>query len=261
MIKQKLFRSFVELANSPIQSAVLKNFTCSPISRFMIPSFVQYYQINVEEMEKPLAQYKTLHELFTRHLKKEARPIDLSPTSIISPVDGTLAYCGRISSDHRFHVKNQWYTLPEMLGGFEEAKKYKNGTYMIFYLSPTNYHRIHSPINGAVLNHWILGGKSCPVNDWGVIYGERPFSKNYRHITELDYHQKKIAIVKVGALNVNSIEVTNLDSTYKKGDEVGYFSFGSTVILLFEEHLIEPCPYSLPHTIQMGEKIGELLIP
>lgn len=257
MIKKQLFRSFVELTNSPVQSAILKSFTRSSLSKWIIPSFVRYYRIQINEMEKPLQDYQTLHDLFTRKLKKEARHIDHQTNSIVSPVDGTFVQRGEISKDQRFFVKNQWYTLAEMLGSFEKSKTYECGTYMIFYLSPSNYHRIHSPVEGCVLGHWILGGKSTPVNEWGVTYGKRPFSTNYRHITEIENNDRKVAIVKVGALNVNSIELTNKKDKYDKGDEIAYFSFGSTVILLFEKRYMNPILSGEPTSVQMGEKIGE----
>lgn len=257
VIKEQLFRSFVELSNSQIQSAILKSFTRSSLSKWVIPSFVRYYRIQIDEMEKPLKDYQNLHDLFTRKLKKEARKIDYQTHAIVSPVDGTFVQRGEISKDQRFFVKNQWYTLAEMLGSFEKSKTYQCGTYMIFYLSPSNYHRIHSPVEGSVLGHWILGGKSTPVNEWGITYGKRPFSTNYRHITEIENQNKKIAIVKVGALNVNSIELTNKKDVYEKGEEIAYFSFGSTVILLFEEGYVNSIVSGEPKLVQMGEKIGE----
>ena len=134
-----------------------------------------------------------------------------------------------------------------------------NGTYMILYLSPSHYHRIHSPVKGTIVKQWSLGSKSYPVNKMGLKYGVRTLAKNYRMITEVNTDYGHTAIVKVGAMFVNSIETTHTGSKLEKGEEMAYFSFGSTVVLVFEKGIFQlDSSIHTPKDIRIGEKIGSL---
>lgn len=229
------------------------------MSRFLIPLYSKIYQININEMEKSIKEYHTIHELFTRKLKKEARLIDPRPFSVVSPVDAIFQEYGKVQSDNCITVKGKKYYISEMLGGDEKVKKYVNGTYMIFYLSPSHYHRIHSPVTGTISNQWIMGTKSYPVNSFGLKYGKRPLSKNYRMITEMEYEGGTVAIVKVGAMFINSIKKLTTEDQLIKGGEMAYFSFGSSVVLLFQdETFIKEESLVVPGQIKVGECIGYL---
>lgn len=228
------------------------------MSKFLIPSFSRVYKINQLEMEKPIHEYQSLHEFFTRKLKTDARTIFQEPLSVISPVDATIEDIGEVALNHSIYVKGKEYSISEMLGGTDKAQKYLNGTYIIFYLSPTDYHRIHSPISGKVIEQRTIGTKSYPVNKYGLKYGKRPLSKNYRIITEMYYNGVSMALVKVGAMFINSIEVLNTNDEVEKGSEIAYFSFGSTVVLLFEEDTFIPALNSVPCPARVGECIGYL---
>jgi phosphatidylserine decarboxylase len=259
-MKRTLYRAFVELTGGPLVSKVMKGFATSKISKLIIPSFAKTFNINQSEMEKELHEYKTLHQFFIRGLKKDVRQIHDEENSLVSPVDGVLAHFGTITENNSFHVKGQDYSLNEMVGTKERSEKYKNGTYIILYLSPRHYHRIHSPVSGTVVDQKTYGKKSYPVNEAGLKYGVRPLSKNYRVVTEIDCNGKKVAVVKVGALNINTIETTHQTNELKKGDEVGYFSFGSTVVLLFEKEMCELLPNLKQNSeVTVGEKIGTVL--
>lgn len=252
-----LYRLFIELTNRPLTSKWLASFTCSKWSRFIIPSYAKVYKVNEEEMEKKLHEYETLQQLFVRTLKEGLRPIDEHPDSVVSPVDAVIEDVGIITDQKEIIVKGKTYSIREMLGDDHIAEKYLHGTFIILYLSPSHYHRIHSPICGEVVKQWTLGGKSYPVNRLGLRYGKDPLSKNYRKITELCTNGMYMAIVKVGAMFVNSIEWTHEREYVKKGEEIGYFSFGSTVVLLFEknaftldEHIVPPLE------VKMGQRLG-----
>lgn len=257
-MKKAIYQSFVELSGNRFNSYLLKAFTKSKMSKIINKSFVKVYNINEAEMEKPLDHYESLQELFVRNLKSDARNIDQSLDSIVSPVDGVLADVGQITENCSFHVKNQDYSLVEMLGNKNRAEKYKEGTYIILYLSPSHYHRIHTPVSGTVVGKWALGNKSYPVNELGLKLGKRPLSRNYRLITEVRLNNgKHYSLVKVGAMNVNSIHPTFTGDSVSKGDEIGYFSFGSTVVLLFEKDTIKLEPsVKVPMDVQVGMKIG-----
>ncbi len=256
---QGFYRLLIELTNGRWTSGILRRFSRSRVSRFVVPSFARIYHLNQEEMEKGLSEYPTLHDLFVRTLKKEAREIDKSKNVVVSPVDAVIEDVGPIKETSDILVKGKTYSIEEMLGERELLAKYLNGTYMVLYLSPSHYHRIHSPVNGIVTKQWTLGSKSYPVNKLGLKYGVRTLAKNYRVITEVKTDYGHVAIVKVGAMFVNSIETTHKGSELEKGGEMAYFSFGSTVVLLFEKNIFTiDSTLQTPKEIKVGEKIGVL---
>ncbi|NHC39416.1 phosphatidylserine decarboxylase [Bacillus sp. MM2020_1] len=254
---ESFYRLLIELTNGRWTSGILRRFARSPVSRFVVPSFAKIYHLNQEEMEKGLSEYPTLHDLFVRTLKKEARKIDKSNNTVVSPVDAVIEDVGPITETSDILVKGKTYSIEEMLGNHNLLAKYLNGTYMILYLSPSHYHRIHSPVNGIVTKQWTLGSKSYPVNKLGLKYGVRTLAKNFRVITEVKTDFGHVAVVKVGAMFVNSIETTHKGSELEKGGEMAYFSFGSTVVLLFEKGIFQiDSALQTPKEIKVGEKIG-----
>ncbi|RBW70467.1 phosphatidylserine decarboxylase [Bacillus taeanensis] len=256
MIKP-LFRLFVELTGNRYASKIIQKFTTSRLSRVLIKPFAQVYKLNLEEMEKNLSEYETLQQLFVRKLQKNVRPILSSPFILVSPVDARIESFGKVTEDATFFIKGQRYDLEEMLGSKEKAQVYKQGTYFILYLSPQHYHRIHSPINGEIVEQWHTGGISYPVNHLGLKYGKRPFSTNYRVITEMSTSYGRIMTVKVGALNINSIHLTHNCLQVEKGEELAYFSFGSTVILLIESDSFKTGDQlKQGMEVKMGSKLG-----
>ncbi|WP_413380093.1 phosphatidylserine decarboxylase [Alkalihalobacillus sp. 1P02AB] len=256
-MKQRIFRTFVELSNSKLQSNMLKKFAQSKMSKFIIPQFAKTFQINIAEAAKPIGEYKSLHQFFIRSLADGSRTVEAKEDVIVSPVDGKIATFGVLNEQSEFMVKGQTYSLTDMLGDKREAKRYVGGQFIIFYLSPKDYHRIHSPVAGHIKRQWRLGGRSYPVNEMGLKYGKKPLSHNYRLLTELEVEGKSMVVVKVGAMNINSIELTHDHTQLKKGEEIGYFSFGSTVILLFKPNFLTFDSIHENQNIKMGEKIAQ----
>ncbi len=134
-----------------------------------------------------------------------------------------IAQAGKLENDTVFEVKGQTYRIDEMLGSIEAAQRYHNGMYFILYLSPSHYHRIHSPIDGEIVRQWTLGKRSYPVNNWGLRFGKRPLSRNYRVVTELNVDGSLLAVVKVGAMNINTIELTHPTNKFEKRRGNGLF--------------------------------------
>ncbi len=259
MTKKALLRAFFELTSSRGVSFVLKSFTRSSLSRVLIPTCVRTFSVDTTDMERPPASYRSLQELFTRRLRDGARPIDPDPDAVVSPVDGTLSSCDTITAEHTFTVKGQSYSLLQMLGDAETARPYRNGHYLIVYLSPRDYHRIHCPIGGTIVRRRELGRNSHPVNAAGLRWGNRPLSRNHRVITELFVREKRIMLVMVGAICVNTIRITSNTTEPCKGEELAYFSFGSTVVMLFEQGSFIPEPaIKTPQAVRMGMRLGVL---
>jgi phosphatidylserine decarboxylase len=255
-MKEKIYQQLIELTNGKWSSRLLKKFSSSRVSRHLIPSYIKVYGIDMKEVssERP---FSSLHDFFIRELNGYARPIDRESNTVISPVDGLLETTGEIEKGERFFVKGKEYSVSGLLGSIEAAKRYTGGTFIVLYLSPANYHWIHSPVNAAVERQYILGNKSYPVNRTGLTYGKSPISGNYRMINDLTMENgKSCAVVKVGAMFVNSIHMTNTDQKWTKGEKVGYFSFGSTVVLLFEKDSFKLEGLKSGQPVKMGERIG-----
>ncbi|MEW9500508.1 phosphatidylserine decarboxylase [Jeotgalibacillus marinus] len=253
-MKRFVYQKLIELTNGKASSLLLKSFTTSSLSKHVIHSYKKVFSISDNEWITPQNGFQSLQDFFTRQVVKESRPINTDPNVLTSPVDGTIEYAGKISAEDEYIVKGLRYKLEELLGSKEYAEVFTGGAVFILYLSPANYHRIHSPVNAEVGRQWIFGRTSYPVNKFGLSLGDRPLSKNYRMITELFTKRGKMAFVKVGAMFVNSIHLTNTGDRWKQGEEVGLFRFGSTVIMVVEKDTIELTKKS--GLIRMGEEIA-----
>lgn len=257
---QPFYRILIELTNGRISSGALRRFSRSKWSRPFIAGYAKAYNINKEEIDGDIGSFTTLHDLFTRRLKSGARGIADLESAVVSPVDGVLEDYGEITKEKQIIVKGKVYSIGEMLGEGTAVSKYIDGKYMVLYLSPSHYHRIHAPVEGRVTNRWVMGKKSYPVNRIGMKYGRSPLSKNYRNITEVNHGSGHVAVVKVGAMFVNSIEITDHTSFLIKGQEFAYFSFGSTVVLLFEKGTFAMADdLTVPADVRVGERIGLLM--
>ena len=254
---QTFYRLLIELTNGRMSSRLLKEFSRSKLSRPLIGPYIKTFKLNEEEFQKELHTYGSLHDLFIRELKQEMRPVTVEKGAVACPVDGKLEDAGEIRADKKIVVKGKVYSMEEMVGDPHFLEKYLGGKYLVLYLSPSHYHRIHSPVSGKVVKRWTLGKKSYPVNKWGMKYGKAPLSKNYRTITEIQNETGSLAMVKVGAMYINSIVITDDSKELEIGQEFSYFSFGSTVVMLFEKD----CFYleeklTVPCEVRVGEKIG-----
>lgn len=261
MLKKKLYQTAIELTNKKWSSHLLKTMMNSKISKRFIQSYIHIYDINTQEVSKKVDSFPTLQQFFTRELKSSARPVDGRLDVMTSPADAKIESFGVITQNTSITVKGQVYQLDELLGKHDNAQRYKNGQYIVFYLSPADYHRVHSPVDGQIERQYILGNNSYPVNQAGLKYGRKPISGNYRMVTELKTkYDDTVAVIKVGAMFVNTIQLTNTSTRWAKGEEIGYFAFGSTVVMLFEEKSVEFLPNVQQGAhIQVGEAFCNML--
>ena len=260
-MKQKVYQALIELTNGRWSSLAIQRFAKSSWSRKIIPSYIRTYGIQMQEVSQSIDSFPSLHDFFIRKIDTQYRPITKGRSVVSSPVDAKVESMGTITSTGTFVVKEKSYSVAELLGNVEQSFQYVGGTYFVFYLSPADYHRIHSPVDGQVRNQVTLGKKSYPVNQAGLSYGKVPISGNYRQVTHLVCSNlKSCAVISVGAMFVNSIHITNSSSDWKKGEEIGYFTFGSTVVLLFPEDAFQADSALKPgNRVRVGEKIGNML--
>lgn len=252
-------------------SLQLPGFLMMPI----LKTFIKMYKINLNEAELELGEYRSLNQFFSRGLKHGVRLIDQGKKTVVSPVDGRISVFGEIKEDTMLQAKGINYSLKELLGSEQYLEFFRGGNFITIYLSPNDYHRIHTPFAGKILGYTYKPGKLFPVNELAVNGIKSLFPKNERLITFIQTEFGKIAVIKVGALNVGRIKVTydkivtnswvrlsrNLDYknagiAYEKGEELGRFEMGSTVILVFEKGTFSFGKIEQKQKIQLGSVIG-----
>lgn len=254
-MKKVIFDTIVHLNARPVVANTLKRFAMSRWSKPLIRPFIRTYHIQTDQALKSVDSFTSLHDCFVRELRPGMRPIATAPDAFVSPSDAVLSIVPALTQDSRFTIKGQDYTVAELIGSSERAEDYANGIALIFYLSPTDYHRVHSPVTGEITTSYTLGRESAPVNDMGLRFSKRPLTRNYRRVTRLQVDHRAIEHVMVGALNVNTIVQIHQGRLLERGAEFGYFSFGSTVILVLPPDTVELAP-DIERRVKMGEQIG-----
>jgi phosphatidylserine decarboxylase len=257
-MKRSLFRLLTELSSRKTVSRLTGAFAKSRISRGLIPRFAKTYGIRVEDAEKSIHEYASLNDFFTRRLKPGLRPIHSAANAMVSPVDALITGMGDIREGMMLNIKGQDYTVEELLNHSPRMVNYKNGFFYVLYLSPSDYHRIHTPVGGTIVEKEHIVGKVYPVNDFGLRFMRRVLSRNERLTTYIQHDSGEVAVVKVGALNVASIQyVSPLPDQLERGDDLAYFEFGSTVVLLTESGTFESrADLKVGSKVKMGEYLG-----
>lgn len=221
-----------------------------PISRRLVRWFADTYKIDVDAAGQPLHEYPSIGHFFIRDLAEGLRPIE---GDFVSPVDGVLRNFGVIANGRIEQVKGKTYTLARFLADEANATRYENGAFFNFYLSPQDYHHVHSPVGGGIVRSVHIPGKLWPVNDWSLANIDELFSINERVVTYVDCHLGRVAVVMIGATNVGKISVTydsfisnsaDVDRTVARdygpplpiagGARLGTFHMGSSVVVLLE---------------------------
>lgn len=238
--------------------------------------FSKVFKVNLAEAQNPdPASYPSFNAFFTRPLKPELRPIALGEDVLVSPVDGCISQFGQITEGRIFQAKGHEYTALELLGGdAQRAAPFLNGQFMTIYLSPRDYHRIHMPLSGQLVEQVYVPGRLFSVAGHTVRTIPRLFARNERVVAIFDTAYGKLAMVLVGAINVAAIE-TVWDGLVTppqgwgvkrqvfpavdlaKGDEMGRFNMGSTVILLLDNaHVQWEQGLAADKPLRLGEKLA-----
>ncbi len=248
----------------------------------LIRWFANQYDVDMSQAKNPdLLSYPSFNHFFTRELSPEARPITDASGAIVSPVDGRISAIGEIKSDTIFQAKGFYYSLNDLLGeNAELTKQFENGHFINIYLSPRDYHRIHMPVSGKLQTMTYVPGRLFSVSPSAVRSVPRLFSRNERVVSIFDSELGKLALIKVGALFVSSIDTvwhgsvtprtpktihhwqyqSEDQQTLRRGEEAARFNMGSTVILLFEPNKISWSNDLMPHqALQLGSQIGKAL--
>jgi phosphatidylserine decarboxylase len=239
--KNRLSRLVGRLVHAPLPQ---------PIARRLVRWFAGTYEIDVAAARKPLEDYPSIGHFFVRDLREGLRPIE---GDFVSPVDGVLRNFGPISDGRLEQIKGKSYTLLRFLGDQDSARRYENGAFFNLYLSPQDYHHVHSPVGGTITRSVHIPGKLWPVNDWSLANVDELFSINERVVTYVDCAFGLVAVVMIGATNVGKISVvydsfiSNAFGTTSPatrsyhpaipiaaGERLGTFHMGSSVVVLVE---------------------------
>lgn len=245
------------------------------IQKIINASYVKLMGLNMSEF-KHSRYYKSLNDLFTRELILK-REIDANYDVIISPTDSLITECGELKDDIALQIKGMEYGVEELLTYYcsNNFERIKNGSFMNFYLSPKDYHRYHAPCDFKLLKLIHVPGKLYPVNLKYLNKEFELFVQNERVILECETNGKIFYMVFVGALNVgqmvfefeNRVETNtnakeikvysydNIEIT--KGECLGYFKMGSTVVMLWEKDSVQ-IENLLNQNVKFGQKIGKI---
>jgi phosphatidylserine decarboxylase len=244
-------------------------------------AFARNYGIDVAEAEKPIEEYSGVQEFFTRKLRTGARPVDPSPGVVVSPADGAVVDRGVITGGKLIDAKGTSFALAELLADANLAAALDGGAFDVTYLSPKDYHRVHSPVAGKITSWHYVPGKLFPVNAGSVLREPGLFAKNERFVTVIDSDAGKCAVVMVAAVGVGHItaaydpqvathakgfprnEITHkhLDPpiAVARGGELGTFHLGSTSIVVFERGRVVLDPLASGAATRMGTTMGRVV--
>jgi len=256
------------------------------LQRAEIQLFARLANVNVEEARDPIESYDSLQRFFARALREGARPIAGDSMDLVAPCDGAWGAAGRIEAGMLLQVKGRTYSVAELLGDRDLAKRYEAGCFATFYLSPRDYHRFHTPAAGRITRIDYCPGSLWPVNAIGLRGIDRLFARNERICAYLDVAPgaietppPPIALVAVGATMVGSVRLafddlrTNVSGarperrilgdqapTFARGEEWGHFEFGSTIVMLTPPRHFEIDSQPIGQPLTLGELIGRRFV-
>jgi phosphatidylserine decarboxylase len=246
------------------------------LTRWMIRRFIARYDVNMAEAAQsdPLA-YASFNDFFTRALQPGVRP--LAAAQLVCPVDGAISQFGRIERDQIFQAKGKSYSSGALLAGdAAQARQFDDGLFATIYLSPRDYHRIHMPCDGRLLQMIYVPGELYSVNPATARGVDDLFARNERVVCHFDSPHGPFALVLVGATIVGSMETLwhgvvnpprsanvrhwdyrDQDITLKQGEEMGRFLLGSTVVLLFPQGPLQfNADWAPARAVRMGEAMA-----
>ena len=247
-----------------------------------IKQIASFYGVNMDEAKDPdINSYPSFNQFFTRELKAGARTIADNTGNIACPADGAVSQAGDITEGNIIQAKGKSYTATDLLGGDEQrAAPFKNGKFTTIYLSPKDYHRLHMPLDGTLKEMIHVPGRLFSVNAATANSVPRLFARNERVVAIFDTEIGPMALVLVGAIFVASIETvwhgevtppsakevqswqyTDNAPQLKRGEEMGRFNMGSTIIVLYGNDVMNWETAMQPgKKVQLGEKIGQTTV-
>jgi len=225
-----------------------------------------------------ISEFENFNAFFTRELVDGARPIDPNPRSFVSPSDGRISQCGRITDGLMLQAKGRHFSVRQLLARDPVAKEFTNGFFHTIYLSPRDYHRVHMPMQGKLQRMVHVPGRLFSVAPYTVRQVPGLFARNERVVSLFETTHGTMGVVLIGAMLVSSIETvwsglvtpprgrkishtdwSRRDIVLKKGQEMGRFNMGSTVILLLPPAAVSAMEhYESGDDVVVGQMLGRL---
>jgi phosphatidylserine decarboxylase len=248
-----------------------------PVKNLIIRIYTNLNPVNMHEaIEEDMFAYESLNAFFTRALKAECRPFDKDESNWLCPVDGSVSQAQAIRDGRIFQAKGHDYSLLELVGGDKElAEIFKDGRFATLYLSPRDYHRIHMPTAGLLKHMQYIPGRLFSVAAYTVNHIPRLFARNERCVCYFETDQGPMAMVLVGAINVSAIETVwhglitseakkikrfnyhDKEIKLERGEEMGRFNLGSTVIVLATDRMIIDEKMIAGAEIKLGQSLAK----
>ena len=238
------------------------------VGRAVLAVYCKAYDVSLDECVRRDG-FANFDEFFTRDLKPGARPIDERPEVHVCPADGRIDSMGTIDESSTFLVKGRSYRVEDLVGDPEDARRYVGGAGCVVYLSPRDYHRVHAPVAGVVRTVRSLPGDYYPVNSIGLRHVKDLFVRNRRVAIAIDSRDfGRVTLVMVAAIVVGRVTVSGIsgrdvpEGTHRlasplsvsRGDEVGVFHLGSTVVMFMERGV--PGPWlSREGAVRLGDPL------
>ena len=247
----------------------------------LLRSYAKAYGLDCSEAEYPIAHYPSLQAFFARRLAPGARTTPADESSIVAPSDGTLCEAGLAFEGKLLEAKGSAFTLQALLADDDLAAQLVGGPYLVIYLSPRDYHRVHFPASGKVIAWSHIPGKLFPVGSRSVKREPGLFARNERFVTVVDSPHGRYAVVMVAAVGVGHITASydpevathaggfangsvrhrkfDLPIRIERGQELGIFNLGSTTVTIFEPGRVELNELVSNAQIKMGTPVGRII--
>jgi phosphatidylserine decarboxylase len=220
------------------------------ISSAIVNVYSKIYQVALEDAVMPDGAFESFDEFFTRRLREGLRPLHPDESVVVSPADGRIEDIGPITAGGRLVIKGSEYGVADLVGDPADVARYAGGQFVVVYLSPRDYHRVHAPIGGEIPVIRSMPGDYYPVNSIGVRHVPSLFSRNRRVAIVIDTKTHgRVTVVMVSAMVVGRISVSGIDArdvpigTHRmdpprpvaRGEEIGIFRLGSTAVVFVEK--------------------------
>lgn len=256
------------ILNKRVISSIYGQMVKSRRSISSIPKFIRHYNIDINEIKRPLESFRSFNDFFIRELKEGVRPVDTNPAHLISPADSRL-FVFDLAKHPELPVKGYWYALTDLIKDKKLAKEFADGWCFIYRLAPADYHRYCYIDNGHHDKVKRIRGVLHSVHPVALSVTKSLLAKNYRELTILHTENfNKVIHLEVGALFVGKVVQRNRNAyAFHRGEEKGWFEFGgSTIIQIFRKDAIVPDNDILEQTahrvetiVKIGEKVGVAL--
>ena len=265
---QRLKIFFLNLISLPFLSRIWGRITKLEHPEFLVQAairlFASHYGIDMEKYEGELESYDSLCQFFTRRLDASKSPIPENENAFLSPCDGTVSVCEYTDSDTATQVKGKTYTISGLI---RKELNFEEGYRLItIYLSPSNYHRFHVPVESDVMAYLHTGWRLFPVNALAVNSIDELFVRNERVIVKFRHRDFEYFYTAVGASFVGSIKMNfagelaaeswqSVERSYRQNEELGMFEMGSTIVLVVPESAVGELLVSAGERVSVGQPL------